>query len=164
MVPQNTPSTILVTEVTLSEHLTRKDILSRDRHYEVSAAPFDRWAESLESNITSVLAENLAVLSPSDKVISHPWTFGDRADFTVSVQVLAFGPDPSGDVTLNAIWRIVDAGGSTLELQRASYSQPRATDDVVATVAAMSVVLGEMSFDIASSLRASSTASARQPD
>jgi len=61
--------------VTLAEHLTGKEILSRDRRYEVSGAALDRWPEPLESNITSVLAENLSALIAPDTIINsgkHP--------------------------------------------------------------------------------------------
>ncbi|TDJ74626.1 MAG: hypothetical protein E2O38_01100 [Proteobacteria bacterium] len=57
--------------MTLAEHLTRKEILSRDRRYEVSGAALDRWSEPLESNITSVLAENLSdLITPDTKIHS----------------------------------------------------------------------------------------------
>jgi len=154
----NTALTVLVNEVALADYLTRKEILSRDLHYQVSAASFDRWAEPLKSNVTSVLAENLSVLVASDGVISHPWTFVGNADFTVSVQVLSFGPDPSGDVTLTALWRIAASGGETVALRRAHYSQSRSTYEPVATVAAMSGVLGDLSTDIATALRTASAA------
>jgi uncharacterized lipoprotein YmbA len=144
---------IFVSEVVLAEHLTRKEILSRNRHFQVSAASFDRWAEPLESNITSVIAENLSVLVASDKVISHPWILGGNADFAVSVQVLSFGPDPSGDVSLTALWLISTPGGESIALQRARYSQSRSTSEPVATVAAMSNLLGDLSMDIASALQ-----------
>jgi uncharacterized lipoprotein YmbA len=152
-------TTILVNEVSLAEHLARKEILSRNQHYQVSAASFDRWAESLESNITSVLAANLSVLIASASVISHPWTVGENAEFTVSVQVLSFGPDPSGDVTLTAVWRIAAAGGETVAQRRARYSQSRATNEPVETVASMSQVLADLSKDIATALQTVSSTS-----
>lgn len=159
---QSDPSTIFVNEVVLAEHLTRKEILSRDRRFQVSAASFDRWAEPLESNITSVIAENLSVLVASDRVISYPWILGEYADFSVSVQVLSFGPDPSGNVVLRILWRIAGSDGETVELRRAHYSQSRSTNDPLATVAAMSAALGELSMDIASSLRTAAASLNRQ--
>ncbi len=55
--------------MTLAERLTRKEILSRDRRYEVSGAALDRWSEPLENNITTVLAENLSALIAPDTII-----------------------------------------------------------------------------------------------
>ncbi len=55
--------------MTLAERLTRKEILSRERCYEVSGAALDRCSEPLESNITSVLAENLSALIAPDTII-----------------------------------------------------------------------------------------------
>ncbi len=155
----NSFTTILVNEVSLAEHLTRKEILSRNQHYQVSAASFDRWAEPLESNITSVLAANLSVLIASASVLSHPWTVGENARFTVSVQVLSFGPDPSGDVTLTALWQIAASDGETVAQRRARYSQSRATSEPIETVASMSKVLADLSLDIATALQAVSSTS-----
>ncbi len=148
---------ITVNEVTLPKHLARKEILSRDRHFMVSTAEFDRWAEPLGENITSVLAENLSVLLGSDRVVAYPWSSGEGVDFTVNVQVLAFSPDPSGDVVLNALWRIADSAGDTVALKKSHYSEASATNDIIATVSAMSRTVGALSQDIASMLRTLST-------
>lgn len=147
------PSTLLVNEATLAEHLTRKEILSRDTRYKINAAAFDRWAESLESNITSVVAENLSVLLATDRVISHPWTYGGTAEFVISLHVISFGTEPSGDVVLNSLWKVTNSRGATVALERSRISEPRAGDAVVHTVAAMSMALGQLSKDIAATLQ-----------
>lgn len=149
-------ATVLVKEIVLAEHLARREILSRDRRYEVSTAEFDRWAEPLQNNVTAVITENLSTLLASDDVITYPWTFGEPADFTINTQILYFGPDPGGDVVLTALWRIDGLRGETVALRRTSYSQPRSTAEAVSTVAAMSRALGDLSEDIASEVRAAS--------
>jgi len=143
---------VAVNEATLPKRLARKEILSRDQHFVIRTAEFDRWAEPLEQNVTSVLAENLSVLLGSDRVFAYPWGSGEPVDFTVSIQILEFGPDPSGNVALHALWRIANAAGDTVVLKKSLYAASRAGDDVSATVAAMSRAIGELSRDIADSM------------
>jgi len=150
------PLTVLVDKVVLPKYLTRKEILSRDQDYVVSAAMFDRWAEPLETNVTSALAENLSALIRSDRVVAYPWALSEPADFGVSVQIIAFGPAPSGDVVLKALWRVVDSSGDTIVLRRSHYSASRQTPDPAATVGAMSLALGDLSREIAATLSATS--------
>ena len=144
--------TVMINQVTLAQYLARKEILSRQQHYVVDAAEFDRWAEPLEDNITSVLAENVSNLVASDGVIAYPWHVKGSADFSVSVQILAFGPGPGGIVELSALWRISNSEGDTVALEKSAYSVVPASNEVTATVAAMSQTLGELSGDIAATL------------
>ena len=72
----------------LAEHLTRKEILSRDRRYEVSGAALDRWSERLESNIASVLAENLSALIAPDTIINSVQTPGSNGSLLEANQDL----------------------------------------------------------------------------
>jgi len=150
---RDTTPTIIVGPITLPEHLNRKGILTRAEQYEVKVAEFDRWAEPLEDNIISTIAENLAAMVPSDHVISYPSDLSSRADFTIRAQVLEFATEPNGDVFLNVIWEITDGSGSVMELKNTQYRQVRHTDDMPSTVAAMSYVLGQLSRDIAAVLQ-----------
>ncbi len=86
----------------LARHLTRKDILSRDRRYEVSGAALDRLSESLESNITSVLAENLSALIAPDIIIHSVQTPGSDGSLLEANQHLRrIGPKSNREPT----WR-----------------------------------------------------------
>jgi len=144
--------TIGVGPIILPAHLERKEIVTYDKRYRVNPAEFDRWAESLDENITSALVENLSILIPSDQVIGYPWAGEHACDYTVRVRVVTFGSNPSGEVVLNASWEIHDADLALVELTRARYSAPRQGDDVVALVAAMSRAIEKLSRDIADAL------------
>ncbi len=77
----------------LAEYLTRKEILRRDRRYEVSGAALDRWSERLESNIASVLAENLSALIAPDTIIHLVQTAGSNGSLLEANQHLrCIGP------------------------------------------------------------------------
>lgn len=159
----DTELTITVGPITLPEHLNRKEILTHDQPYRVSTAEFDRWAEPLDHNITAALAENLSMLVPTDHVIAYPWDAARRVDYTVRVRVIAFGTDPSGEVVLSASWMIHDTVGAPVTLSKARYSESRRGNDVVATVAAMSRAIEQLSRDIANALHVASAESAARP-
>lgn len=142
--------------VRLPAHLNRKGIVTHDQRYRVNAAEFDRWAEPLDHNITNALAENLSVLIPSDQVIAYPWDSAHDFDFTVQVRVITFGANPDGEVVLIASWKIYDAANAPIELTKKRYSAARRGDDMIALVAAMSQMIGQLSRDIATRLVAAS--------
>lgn len=138
--------------VTLPAHLERKEIVTYDERYRVNLAEFDRWAESLDRNITSALVENLSLLIPSEQVIAYPWSTAHACDYIVKVHVFTFGSDANGEVVLKVSWVIYDAADAPVKLTNARYSAPRQGEDVVALVAAMSQTIEQLSRDIASAL------------
>ena len=121
----NSELTIVVGPITLPEHLNRKEILTHDQPYRLSAAEFDRWAEPLEHNSTAALAAHLSALVQTDHVIAYPWDTSHTVDYTVRVRVHTFGSDPSGEVVLSASWMVHDAGNTLVRLSKTRYSEPR---------------------------------------
>ncbi len=88
--------------MTLAEHLTRKEILSWDRRYEVSGAALDRLSEPLESKIASVPAENLSTLIAPDTKMSSVQTTGFHGSLLEANQHLRrIGPKSNRE----PIWR-----------------------------------------------------------
>ena len=55
------------------ELLDRPQIVTRTTRNEVKLAEFQRWAEPLDVNFASTLAENLSLLLSSDRVAVFPW-------------------------------------------------------------------------------------------
>lgn len=143
-----TELTIAVGPIMLAQHLDRREVLSHDEPYRLTAAEFDRWAEPLEDNITSVLTENLSTFLSTNRVIDHRWDTRS-ADYTVRVHIIAFAAEPNGTVSLKAAWTIDDQTGAPGALHKNSYTEPRGDDEVVATVAAMSRAIAQLSRDIA---------------
>lgn len=149
--------TIAVGPITLPEYLNRKEILTHDEPYRVSAAEFDRWAEPLDQGITAALAENLSILVPTDHVVTYPLDAAHPVDYTVQVRVISFRVEPSGEVELKASWVIRDTGSAPATRGKARYSEQRHGGDVVDTVAAMSRAIEQLSRDIAEAINGAST-------
>lgn len=152
--------TVGVGPIELAEYLNRKEILTHDSLYRVNSAEFDRWAEPLEHNITEALCENLSRLIPTQGVLAYPWDGLSTVDYAVSIRISAFGPNPSGEIGLKALWVIHDASGNLVDLRKSSYSEPRSGDDVVSVVSVMSRMLELLSRDIAKSIDSSSAETA----
>src|SRR5262245_66066254 len=55
--------------IMLPKYLDRPQIVTRASRNQLTLGEFDRWAEPLQDNVTSVLAENLARLIPTDPVL-----------------------------------------------------------------------------------------------
>ncbi len=151
--------TIAVGTVTLPAHLDRKEIVTRYDRYRVNSAEFDRWAEPLDDNITSVLVENLSVLVPSDQVIAYPWDTVYDFDYTVRVRIITFGTNPGGEIVLSASWMIHNATDVPVKYMKTRYTAPQRDDDALAVVAAMSQTIEQLSRDIATALVAASAES-----
>ena len=64
---------IILGPVTLPEYHSRKGILVREQQFKVSISEFDRWAEPLDQNIISVIAENISSPIHSDHVFNYRW-------------------------------------------------------------------------------------------
>ncbi len=153
MKPLETDLTIAVGPVTLPERLRRNEIIHRAEPFKVTVEEFDRWAESLEANVTSTLAENLSTMVPTERVIVYPWEMSSLADYSVRARFLEFGPSASGDVVLSAVWAVSSTGGTRIvALRKSVFREPRAGDDVLATVSAMSRALGQLSRQIAAEM------------
>ena len=146
--------TIVVGPVAVPEYLSRKEIQSHDHRYRVASAQFDRWAEPLEDNISAVVAENLAMLLPSNDLLLYPGIDGARADYTVRMWVHRFGSEPSGDVVLLATWRLDGQNSSEGVTRKARYVEPREGADIVSIVAAMSATLEQLTLDVATTIQA----------
>ena len=59
--------TIGVGPIKIPEYLDRPQMATRSTPYSLQFAEFDKWAEPLDKNLASVLAENLSILLSTDQ-------------------------------------------------------------------------------------------------
>ncbi len=147
--------------VEFPEYLDRPQIMTRTSQNELSMADFDRWAESLKDNTIRVLAENLATLLPSQRVVTYPWKRATPVDYQVTVQVSRFDRLEQGESVLAVRWRVLDGGGGELLSQTSTYRETPSGPDYPATVAAMNRNLEAFSRDVALRIGSLSTGSGR---
>jgi uncharacterized lipoprotein YmbA len=144
--------TIGVGPVTLPPYLDRPQIVTRASRTKLNLGEFDQWAAALQDGATRVLAENLSLLIPTDRVVLHPWPRQTAIDYQVTVEVSQFDKTMGGEVVLAARWSLAAADGADLLLRKTRYSTPAGGQDYEATVTAMSRTLEALSRDIATAL------------
>jgi uncharacterized lipoprotein YmbA len=100
-----------------------------------------------------VLAEDLALLIPSDRVAVFPWSRESAIEYEVAVEVVRFDASLGGDCSLVADWAIARQGGKEPpKTGRHSASGP-AGGSYSELVAAQSRLIGALAGDIATALK-----------
>lgn len=141
--------------VSLPPYLDRPEIVTRSGGNELHLSEFDRWAEPLQQNVSSVLAENLSILIPTDRTTVFPWERSVPITYQVIVEVTRFEGNADGNVSLMARWSVFGADGKKELLSRQSNltTPTGAPRDHTATVSAMSRSLADLSREIAAAIK-----------
>lgn len=94
----------------LPDYLRRTEMARRDSETEIRYADTSRWAEPLEEGLARTLAENIALLIGTKRVLVLPAPIRNDPDVTVPIEVIRFEPTPEGDVLLIARWAVRPTG------------------------------------------------------
>jgi uncharacterized lipoprotein YmbA len=141
--------------ITVPAYLDRREVAVRLSPTEIGYSQLDLWAESLGTNVTSVLQQNLSMLLRPDRVVGYPYAATLPADYRVEIHVLRFEHDATGKAELAAAWSVHDVRGRRVVLaEQSAYEEAAASADPSAATAALSQALGALSTDIATALRA----------
>ena len=140
--------------VDLPRYLDRPQIVTRTSRNELDLAEFDQWAEPLKDNFSNVLAENLSILIPTDRIAVFPWNRSTSIDYRVAVDVTRFEAKTGGNALLVARWSVLGKDGKKVLLSRKSnFSKPVKTRDYKATVSAMNQTIEDLSREIATAIK-----------
>ena len=150
--------------LTIPQYLDRPDIVTREGANQMRLAEFDKWAESLEPLLTRIMAEDLYSLLDASDVIPIPQRGDVALDRVVEVDINRFDADASGQVVLDARWRIYKGDNETLLASGRSMitEQGPPVPGYDGIVAAMSRALGRASKEIAQAISAPPQAPARR--
>ncbi len=147
--------TIGVGPIKIPEYLERPQMAIRSTPNSLQFAEFDKWAEPLEKNLASVLAENLSILLSTDRVVVFPWTGSRQVLYQVTVDVSQMECTPDGKAVLVADWSVFgNNGDKLLESKRSRIIVPVESTGFEAIAAAQSRAVGEMSREIAACIEA----------
>lgn len=145
-------------------YLERPEIVRRLGDNQLHFAGSQRWAEPLKTAFSRTLAENLAIMLPTDRVSLYPWARSAGIEYQISIDVLRFDADASGTVVLEAGWEVSRASDETvMSHHKTAYTE--AADGRLAypaIVAAQSRAIERLSRDIAAAIR-DNLQPARQP-
>src|SRR5262249_55274795 len=133
-------------------YLDRPQIVTRASRAQLILGEFDQWGAPLRDSVTRSLAEHLALLVPTDRVVLHPWPRTTVPDYQVTVDVLQFDAGPGGEVALAARWQILNADEKALIMRTSLLTAAAGGREYEATVTAMGRTLDALSRDIAAAL------------
>lgn len=139
--------------IILPAYLDRNQVATRLSPTEVAYSQWDRWAEPLGTNISSVLRQQLVSELGTDAIVTYPWG-GSGVDYQIEVRVLQFETDTTGASYLIARWIIRDVRRDRkLVTKETSLTRPGKPNDTPGSTAALSAMLGEVGHEIAGALR-----------
>ena len=155
-VPAEQGISVAVGPVAIPDYLDRPQILTRSGPRELKLAEFDRWAGSLEEDISRVLAENLSGLLAPDNVTVLRWG-GDAypfpAKYRVGVDMTRFEGTIGESVILAARWSVSREEDRKILSAHESIVKERVEgQDYDALVEAMSRALTGLSREIAAAI------------
>jgi uncharacterized lipoprotein YmbA len=143
--------------IKLADYLDQSKLVTNAGDNRLVKAEFDLWAGALKDNLTNVLAENIGLLLPTERIYIYPWRLSEPMDYQIILDVVRFDGDLGEDAWLVARWSIV--GGKDKELlavSRSSIREPVTGSGYDALVMAQSRALAKLSHEIVAAIQAAS--------
>ena len=141
--------------VVLASYLDRNQVATRVSPTEVAYSQWDRWAEPLGANVSSVLLQSIGGELGRDDIVPYPWLGSARVDYQIVVQLLRFESDTTGEAHLQSRWSIRDLERNRpLVARETTLTRPGPPGDTAASTAALSAMLTDLGHEIATALRA----------
>ena len=141
--------------IKLADYLDHSKLVTRSGDNRLVKAEFDLWAGAFKDNLTNVLAENIGLLVPTERIYLYPWRLSEPMDYQIILDVVRFDGDLGKDAWLVARWSII--GGKekeVLEVGRSSIREPVNGSGYDALVTAQSRALAKLSHEIVEAIRA----------
>jgi uncharacterized lipoprotein YmbA len=148
--------TIAVGPVSLPESVDRPQIVVRVGPNQVAIMEQHRWAAPLGSEISRVIAEDLAQLLGNRLVSSYEQNTG-RPDIQVLMDLQRFDSTLGESVTIDALWSIRRSLNGQTKTGRSLIQEPAGGEGYDALVAAHSRALAKVSREIAEAIRSDGT-------
>ena len=140
--------------VELPKHVDRAQIVTYASPNKIQLDEFNRWGEPLGDNFARVLADNLALLVPTQRIVVYPWRSGTPFKYQVTVEVSGFAVRPGGEASLIARWAIYTKRGERVLMSwRSKFGQRVTSPGFEASAAALSKLVAELSQDIATAVK-----------
>ena len=148
-----TPLAIGVGPVKFPKFLDRPQIVTRKSQHRVEVSEFHRWAGSFSEDFLRVLAKNISMLLPADRVAAYPWTDHFSPSFRIPLTVEQFDGRFEGDVVLNVAWSVRNQKDTNEPVvKHTRIKEPVSAGDYDALVSAQSRAIGTLSRAIVEEL------------
>ncbi|MBI5057161.1 MAG: membrane integrity-associated transporter subunit PqiC [Nitrospirae bacterium] len=147
---------VAVGPLRIPDYLNRPQIVTRSGENVIRLAEFDRWAGSLDHDITRVLVENISTLLPAESFFVTPWISAMQPPaahwYRVEVSIMRFEGAPGGYVQMKAHWAIFDKDKGMLLKRESNISEEVHGAGYEAFVSALSKTLFSLSRDISNAV------------
>ena len=140
--------------VRFPDYLDRPQIVTRASDNELVLSDIHRWAEPLEENFTRILAEQFSRLLGKSSISIEPSRNRTSLDVRITVDVIQFDTDSSGEIHLISYWRVENPDGSQRLSPRRSNIRisGNSNSNYPAIVNAMSEAVTQLAIEIANEL------------
>ena len=146
--------TIGIGPVQLPQFLNRPQIVIRSGPNKLTVSEFHRWGGYFDQDFLRVLAQDISILLPTNRVVEFPWEDRADPDYRIEFNVQQFDGQPGNFVLLNTVWTIQERKGKkVLYARRSIIRQPVSGNDYDALVAAHSQALAVLSREIAAAIK-----------
>ncbi len=132
-------------------YLERPEMVTRSSPTQVELSPINRWAEPLQKDFVSVLAQDLMVQLGAH-IVTFPWYRPTNLDYQVTVDITQFDTDTKGNAVLNGRWEIKDPNTGEL-LKSGQIGQTESALAGETHAATLSRALGAVSTELADAIR-----------
>jgi hypothetical protein len=134
--------------------LDRPQIVTRKSQNQIEVSEFHRWAGSFPGDFSRVLAKNISILLPSDRVAVYPWGEQFSPTYRVKLDVEQFDGRLGERVVLDVTWKVTDQEGTNdLLVRKSLIEEPVADKTYEALVVAESNALATLSRTIVEEIR-----------
>lgn len=134
-------------------YLDRPELVTRLPPNEFLISDTSRWAEPFKASVTQALARNLESILHANEILVFPWFQTVPLDYAVDIDVRAFEPTTTGDVRLDALWRIRRVRDDQIIVRRQSeITRPVGGANTRLVVETMSATLADLSEEIADAI------------
>ena len=148
---------VTIGPIRIPDYLDRPQIVTRSGKNEFNLSEFNRWAGSLEKNISLVLVDNISTILPADRFLVLRWSPIIESEipssYRVEVVVDSFEGAIGSSVSLKANWGIVTKNGILQGRRESVINEQVDGSGYDALVAAMSSALERLGRDIAEGIK-----------
>lgn len=142
--------TLALAPVRIPHYLERAQLVTASGKNTYQLDELNRWAESLDDNITRVMLQELTSLVPADVVLTSSQR-AKQAKLRLAVSILEFHIDPQGQAKLAAQWQ-VSRGDEVIVSRQSAFQVPANSHDAQLKVQALNQCLNQLNREIAAAL------------
>ena len=153
--PSPTPEAVVgVLKVTVPGWIDRPQIAGRSSAGQIQTNEFARWGEPVARGVQRVVAENLAALLPTRRIVMAPFSPNQVVRHSVDITLSEAARQADGSVLVEARWALLGPRSATLVQRRTSHRVHPTAAGAAGAVTGMSEAIAELSREIAAALRA----------